>query len=65
MLDFYPISDQAAGEVIAELGIVWLARNLQENQLEDLNFDQRSHLGEDASIRGMLTEAIKRLFRKK
>lgn len=64
MLDSYPISDQAAGKVIAELGIVWLARNQQENQLEELIFDQRSHLGEDTSIRGMLAVAIKRLFRK-
>jgi hypothetical protein len=65
MLDFYPVTDQAAEEVITELGIVWLARNQQENQLERLIFDQRSHLGEDTSIRGMLAEAIKRLLGEK
>ena len=65
MLDFYPASDQTADEVIAEQGILWLARSLQEERLERLTFDQRSHLGEDTSIRGMLGESIKRLFGKK
>ena len=65
MLDFYPASDQAAEEIIAELGILWLVRSQQEERLERLTFDQRSHLGEDTSIRGMLGERIHRLFGKK
>ena len=65
MLDFYPASDQAAEEIIAELGILWLVRSQQEERLERLTFDQRSHLGEDTSIRGMLGERIHRFFRKK
>lgn len=64
MLDFYPASDQGAEEVMAELGIVWIARGPEEIQLEKLVFDQRSHLGEDNSVRGMLEEEIRRFLRK-
>lgn len=35
MLDFYPASDQAAEEIIAELGILWLARASKRNDLKD------------------------------
>lgn len=65
MFDFYPRSDQAAEEVIAELGIVWLTRSPEEEQLEKLAFGLREHLGEDTSVRGMLRDGISRFFGRK
>jgi hypothetical protein len=61
-LDFYPLNDQAADEVIAELGIVWLARRAEEERLENRVFGLREHFSEDNSIRGMLRQGLKRLF---
>jgi hypothetical protein len=61
-LDFYPQSDQAAGEVITELGIVWLARSAEEERLEEVVFGLREHLSEDNSLRGMLRQGLKKLF---
>jgi hypothetical protein len=61
-LDFYPLNDQAADEVITELGIVWLARSAEEERLEDRVFGLREHLSDDNSIRGMLREGLKKLF---
>ncbi|MFE5839591.1 hypothetical protein [Arthrobacter sp. NPDC056493] len=61
-LDFYPKSDQAADEVITELGIVWLARSAEEERLEELVFGLCEHMSEDNSLRGMLRQGLKKLF---
>jgi hypothetical protein len=61
-LDFYPVNDQAADEVMTELGIVWLARSAEEERLEDSVFGLRAHLSDDNSIRGMLRQGLKKLF---
>jgi hypothetical protein len=61
-LDFYPLNDQAADEVITELGIVWLARSAEEERLEDRVFGLRDHFSEDNSVRGMVRQGLKKLF---
>ncbi|MFE5836018.1 hypothetical protein [Arthrobacter sp. NPDC056493] len=60
--DFYPLNDQAADEVMTELGIVWLARSAEEERLEDYVFGLRAHLSDDNSYRGMLRRGLKKLF---